>query len=81
MWRTRDGGATWAESNDGLPGRAWLGVYREGAAWDGLDPAGVYFGTAAGSLYVSPSEGADWVEAARDLPPILSVEVAECPAP
>jgi hypothetical protein len=27
-------------------------------------------------VFVSPSAGEDWIEAAGDLPPVLSVEVA-----
>ena len=43
------------------------------------NPEVVYVGTQAGSIYVSPNAGAEWVEAARDLPPILSVEVGQSP--
>jgi photosystem II stability/assembly factor-like uncharacterized protein len=79
VYRTRDGGRTWELAAKGLPERAWAVVLRESSAWDSLDPAGVYFGTQAGSVYVSPSEGDDWIEAASNLPPILSVETAEWP--
>jgi photosystem II stability/assembly factor-like uncharacterized protein len=75
VWRTRDGGATWELAADGLPEPAWVAVLREGMASDGLDPAGIYVGTQSGSIFVSPDEGASWLEAARDLPPVLSVEV------
>ena len=57
--------------------RAWAAVLRENGASDGLDPVGVYVGTQSGSVFVSPDEGETWVEAARHLPPVLSVEVAE----
>ena len=46
-------------------------------AYDDLDPAGVYFGTQSGTVWVSPDEGGEWVAAAENLPPILSVEVGE----
>jgi hypothetical protein len=46
-------------------------------ASDRLDPAGVYVGTQSGSIFVSPNEGEEWVEAASQLPPVLSVEVGE----
>src|SRR6266702_6940098 len=62
VYRTRDGGASWELWSDGLPDRAWVAVLREGFAYD---KDGVYFGTQSGS-----------VGAARDLPPILSVEAA-----
>jgi hypothetical protein len=77
VYRTGDAGASWELLTNGLPERAWVGVLREGAAWDGLDPNGIYFGTQSGSVFVSPSAGEDWIEAAGYLPPILSIETAE----
>jgi photosystem II stability/assembly factor-like uncharacterized protein len=75
VYRTRDAGATW----ELRPARdeAWVAVLRESGASDDLDPVGVYFGTQSGSIFVSPDEGETWVEAARHLPPVLSVEVTE----
>jgi len=55
-------------------------VLREASASDTLDPAGLYVGTQSGSIFVSPDEGDSWVEAAEQLPPVLSVEVAEWPS-
>jgi hypothetical protein len=46
---------------------------REGFAFD---ENGVYFGTQSGSVWAAPQRGVKWFEAARDLPPILSVEAA-----
>jgi hypothetical protein len=63
--------------SNGLPERAWVEVLREGMASDRLDPVGIYFGTKSGSIFVSPNEGDEWIEAARHLPAVLSVEVAE----
>ena len=40
-------------------------------------PPGIYLGTQSGSLFVSPDAGETWIEAASQLPPILSVEAAE----
>jgi len=77
IYRTKDGGASWEERPDGLPTPAWSAVMRESMASDRLDPVGIYLGTQSGSVFVSPDEGESWVEAARQLPPILSVEVAE----
>jgi photosystem II stability/assembly factor-like uncharacterized protein len=74
VYRTRDAGESWQLCADGLPLPAWTGVLRQAAASDGLDPAGIYLGTQSGAVYVSPDEGDTWVEAARHLPPILSVE-------
>jgi photosystem II stability/assembly factor-like uncharacterized protein len=75
VYRTRDGGASWEErpAHD----RAWVAILRENGASDALDPVGVYIGTQSGSVFASPDEGETWIEAARHLPPVLSVEVAE----
>jgi photosystem II stability/assembly factor-like uncharacterized protein len=77
VYRTRDGGSAWEELTNGLPSQAWAAVLREASAWDELDPAGVYVGTQSGSVFVSGDSGESWVEAARQLPPVLSVEVTE----
>jgi len=73
VYRTADGGATWELVADGLPERAWAAVLREGFSYD---EGGTYFGTQGGSVWVLPRGGSTWLEAARDLPPILSVEAA-----
>ena len=73
VYRTDDAGATWSLDADGLPERAWVAVLREGMAYD---DAGVYFGTQSGSVFARGPDGA-WIEAARHLPPVLSVEAAE----
>ena len=77
VYRTRDGGQTWEETTKGLPEQAWVAVLREGMASDELDPVGVYVGTQSGSIFVSPNGGDEWIEAASQLPPVLSVEVGE----
>jgi photosystem II stability/assembly factor-like uncharacterized protein len=77
VYRTTDGGASWELLQNGLPQQAWASVMREGLASDTVDPAGIYFGTQSGSVFVSASEGDEWTEVARQLPPILSVEVGE----
>jgi hypothetical protein len=46
---------------------------------DALDPCGVYFGTTGGQVYASANAGDKWVPIARDLPPVLSVEVQSLP--
>ena len=79
VYRTRDGGASWDLLTDGLPQQAWVAVLREASAWDGLDPNGLYFGTQSGSVFASADGGESWAEAARWLPPVLSVETAEWP--
>jgi photosystem II stability/assembly factor-like uncharacterized protein len=79
VYRTRDGGTSWELLTDGLPDRAWAAVLREASAWDGREPNGLYFGTQSGSVLASRDGGESWQEAARWLPPILSVETAEWP--
>jgi sortilin (neurotensin receptor 3)/BNR/Asp-box repeat protein len=73
VYRTGDGGASWELASNGLPERAWVAVLREGFAYD---DGALYFGTQSGSVWTAPRGGAQWTEAARDLPPILSVEAA-----
>ena len=75
VWRSRDGGAHWADGRAGLPqSGAYFGVMRQALATDALNPAGVYFGTSNGSVYASRDEGETWDCIARDLPAISSVE-------
>jgi photosystem II stability/assembly factor-like uncharacterized protein len=71
VYRTRDSGQTWEPMSDGLPEQAWAAVLREASAFDADS---LYFGTQSGSLFAL-ADGDRWVEAARHLPPILSVEV------
>jgi photosystem II stability/assembly factor-like uncharacterized protein len=77
VYRTEDGGKSWELASNGLPEPAWVEVVREGMASDRLDPAGIYFGTKSGSIFLSTNEGEEWSEVARHLPAILSVEVGE----
>jgi photosystem II stability/assembly factor-like uncharacterized protein len=71
VYRTADGGASWELDAAGLPERAWSVVLREGF---GFDERGPVFGTQSGSVW--SLEDGRWTELARDLPPVLSVEVA-----
>lgn len=71
VYRTRDGGQTWEPMCQGLPEEAWAAVLREASSFDADS---LYFGTQGGSFF-SLAEGEVWVEGARYLPPILSVEV------
>ncbi|GAB3560669.1 WD40/YVTN/BNR-like repeat-containing protein [Spelaeicoccus albus] len=78
VWRSRDGGTSWADQRTGLPQKAcYFTVLRQGMSGDQQDPAGVYFGTNSGSVFASRNEGETWDEIARHLPCVLSVEVLE----
>jgi hypothetical protein len=81
VFRTRDAGASWEPLGAGLPQReAYLTVLRDGFASDGLDPAGLYFGTRTGELFASTDEGDDWRLLAEWLPPVTCVKAAVVPA-
>jgi hypothetical protein len=80
VYRTGDAGASWEALGDGLPERdAWLTVLRDGFGTDGLDPAGLYFGTRTGQLYASADEGGHWQTLAGWLPPVVCVKAAVVP--
>lgn len=73
VFETTNGGETWSARTEGLPQEhAYVTVLREALDTDGLDPCGVYFGTATGHLYASP-DGHRWRLVATHLPKILSV--------
>ncbi len=78
VWRSRNGGDDWEALQDGLPQKnCFFTVLRQAMATDRATPAGVYFGTNSGSVFASTNEGDQWVEIARHLPTVLSVEVLE----
>lgn len=75
VWRTLDAGKSWTDLRAGLPQEnAFLTVLRQAMAVDKATPAGIYFGTTAGDIYASPSEGDSWFRLAQHLPSICSVE-------
>ena len=71
IYRTGDAGASWEATVAVDP--AWAAVLREGMAYDA--DGGVYAGTQSGFVYALA--GGEAREAARHLPPILSVEASQ----
>jgi hypothetical protein len=75
VYRSRDGGASWHPSDNGLPeGPEYVGVLRDSMATDGLDPAGVYFGTDMGVVYASNDGGDSWSALPGNYPRITCVK-------
>ena len=76
VYRSRTGGNEWEALTSGLPQRdCYVNVLRDAMSVDSLDSCGVYFGTTGGQVYASADAGDTWTAIARDLPPVLSVEV------
>lgn len=75
VWRTRDGGKTWQQLCEGLPGPDdYQSVYRE--AMDTDERGGVYLGTTNGQVYGTRNGGDSWDRLPGTLPPILAVSAA-----
>jgi len=78
VWRTDDAGETWTELSKGLPDApSYATVLRDAMCTDDADPAGIYFGSRTGEVYVSPDEGDSWLGVAAHLPDVLCVRAAQ----
>lgn len=76
VYRSRHGGNRWEALTNGLPqSDCYVNVLRDAMSIDRLESCGIYFGTTGGQVYCSPDGGDHWTAIARDLPPVLSVEV------
>lgn len=74
VYRTDDGGSSWADRSAGLPQEhAYVGVLREAMDVVAGRPCSVYFGTNGGHLFASCDAGDSWQMVAGFLPPISSV--------
>ncbi len=81
VYRSRDGGRSWASASDGLPQQdIYVTVLREAMNTDGGTPCGVYFGTSSGHLFASRDGAASWQLTAAFLPRILCVLASQEPA-
>lgn len=77
VYRTDDAGTTWRALDNGLPGAPYYAaVMRDAMCTDGVDPAGVYFGTRVGEVFATADDGESWTRIAQHLPDILSVRAA-----
>lgn len=75
VYRTEDGGASWAALTRGLPqSHVYCTILRDGLDSDHLDPLGLYFGTSGGHVFASRDRGEHWRQVFDYLPPILSVK-------
>jgi tRNA A-37 threonylcarbamoyl transferase component Bud32 len=75
VYRTRNAGASWEPLTRGLPQKgAYETVLRDAMNTDGLDPAGIYFGTRSGELFGSVDEGKNWKMILSGFPPIVCVK-------
>jgi photosystem II stability/assembly factor-like uncharacterized protein len=75
VYATRDGGASWAPTGDGLPSQdAYLTVLRQAFDRVGQGPElELYFGATSGEVFGSPDGGESWSTVASRLPPVFSV--------
>ena len=77
--RTRDAGASWTGSGEGLPDGAWTAVLRDAFCVDEGDPTGVYVGTRDGCVYASTDEGDTFTLVADHLPDVLALRAVRLP--
>lgn len=74
VFKTTNAGRTWKGMTKGLPQEgAFETVLRDALATDGMDTAGVVFGTRSGKVFGSPDEGTSWRLIADGLPPVTCV--------
>jgi photosystem II stability/assembly factor-like uncharacterized protein len=77
VYRSGDAGESWEALTDGLPQeRFHTTVLRDSMCTDEAEPAGVYFGTRSGEVWVSRDDGDSWRRIAEHLPDVLCVRAA-----
>ena len=62
--------------DDGLPGRFWVGVMRDGMCADDHEQAGLYVGARNGSVWGSNDGGGTWRQLVANLPDVVVVRAA-----
>ena len=75
VWRSSDRGRVWRAMTKGLPQEhCFIGVLRDAMTTDGLTPAGLYFGTTGGEVFISNDDGESWQQQSARLPRITVVK-------
>lgn len=75
VYRSRDGGESWASASKGLPDQPhYVGVLRDAMAVDTLEPPGIYFGTSMGEVFCSPDAGDSWMRLPGQFPRITHIK-------
>jgi hypothetical protein len=73
---TRDGGRSFTAHRSGLPQQdCWDLIYRHAIAGD-ASGRWLAIGSTTGNLWVSGSDGRDWVHLSAHLPPIAAIAFA-----
>lgn len=77
VWRSPDGGNSWARLAQGMPKRdSYFTVLRDAMAVDDMKSPALYFGTTTGQLWLGRDGGETWSCLFDSLPPIHCVKVA-----
>jgi hypothetical protein len=77
VFRSTDGGRTWASASSGLPQQhAYVTVLRDALDADADVPGRLGFGTSSGHVFVTRDHGGRWDLVAEFLPRVLSVRFA-----
>jgi len=78
VFRTQNGGESWAPLTNGLPQEdAFETILRDNLKADRNDPTGLYFGTRNGKLFGSQDAGDSWTMIREGLPAITCVKTAK----
>ncbi|SDX09433.1 hypothetical protein SAMN05421504_102290 [Amycolatopsis xylanica] len=77
VYRSEDAGESWTGLGKGLPSEGFYSaVMRDAMCADDADPAGIYFGSRSGEVWMSPDEGESWQLVAEHLPDVFCVRAA-----